>query len=113
MKTKFAATLLPACLFVVTSCVVHPPPHADPKTHGPRGGIAFHIAVDANPSGARIEVNDSLIGVTPTNVLVWGDADGTFHNTGQPYWIIRAYPTAASGQYVQTKSFGTGRYGRE
>ena len=109
MKTTFA--LLLACPLAVTSCIV-PPSHADPKVHGPRGGIAFHVAVDSKPQGARIELNDAYMGTTPTNIIIWGDADGTFHSVGQPYCVVRVYPTG-EGQYVQTKSFVTGWRSRE
>jgi len=109
MKTTPLAIL--TVLTLAGGCVT-PPEHADPKVHGPRGGIAFRVEVETRPPGARIEVNDDFVGISPTNIVVWGDADGSFHNMGQRYCVVRAYPTG-EGQYVQTKNFATGWRGQE
>lgn len=108
-------TLLFALGLTLAAGCVNLPEHADATLRGPRGTFGYHVFVESAPAGARIEVNDEYVGVAPTNIVLWGDADGTFHNMGEPYCVVRAYPPtgAAPGLFVQTKAFATGWHGRE
>gem|GEM_PF-1230240 len=74
---------------------------------GPNGTIAYHVKVEASDPGARIEVNDEYVGVTPADVRIWGDRDGTFHNFGSSDFVIRVHPVR-DGQTTQAKVFRTG-----
>ena len=74
---------------------------------GPNGTIAYHVKIESSEPGARVEVNEEFVGVTPTEIRVWGDKDGTFHNFGTSDFTIRVFPVHA-GQTPQTKVFRTG-----
>jgi len=80
------------------------PPGAEP---GPHGTIAYDVAIESFPPGARIEANGQIIGNAPLHLKIFGDKDGTFHDFGSYYYIIRALPVATN-QYVQTRVFRTG-----
>src|SRR5882724_5803502 len=69
---------------------------------GPNGTIAYHVKIESSEPGARVEVNEEFVGVTPTEVRIWGDTDGTFHNFGASDFTIRVFPVRA-GQSPQTK----------
>ncbi len=43
-----------------------------------------------------------------TENLVWGDPDGTFHDFGSYYYVVRALP-ANTNQFTQTIAYNTGR----
>jgi hypothetical protein len=75
---------------------------------GPHGTIAYDVAVEASEPGARIEVNGEMVGNTPLHIKIYGDKDGTFHDFGSYFYVVRALP-AATNQYPQTRAFGTGR----
>ncbi len=81
------------------------PPGAE---RGPHGTMAFDVLVDASPPGARIEANGEVVGNTPIHLKIFGDPDGTFHDFGSYYYIIRALPLVTN-QYSQIRVFGTGR----
>jgi len=80
------------------------PPGAE---RGPHGTIAYDVLVEASPPGARIEANGEDIGNTPVHLKIFGDPDGTFHDFGSYYYIIRALPLTTN-QYAQTRVFQTG-----
>ena len=42
---------------------------------------------------------------------IFGNKDGTFHDFGSPYYMIRALPVATN-QFVQTRLFRTGHHDR-
>lgn len=100
MKTN----LMLLAVLLVTSCA------SDPlgTERGPGGTIAYNISVETEQPGCRIEVNGDYVGRSPTTIKVFGDRDGTFHNFGQPYFEIKAYPQPGIGGATQTKKFGTG-----
>ena len=75
---------------------------------GPHGTIAYDVQIESVPSGARIEANGQVIGTAPLHLKIYGDKDGTFHDFGSYYYIIRALPLATN-QYVQTRVFRTGK----
>ena len=110
MKTKivFAALGLLAAGFL-TGCETVPPG----VEQGPHGTIAYTVPIEASEPGARIEANGEYVGNTPVTIKIFGDRDGTFHDFGSQYYIIKALPLATN-QYPQTAFYGTGRwFGRE
>lgn len=80
------------------------PPGAEP---GPHHTMAYTVAVDASPPGARIEVNGQDVGQTPVNIKIFGDTDGTFHDFGSYYYVVRAIPVSTN-QFAQAKFYRTG-----
>jgi hypothetical protein len=75
---------------------------------GPHGTVAYDIVVEASAPGARIEADGQYVGNTPVHLKVFGDRDGTFHDFGQPEYVIQAFPLATN-QYAQVRAYGTGR----
>ncbi len=73
------------------------------------GTIAYNIGIEASEPGARIEVNNQIVGTAPLTVKVFGDKDGTFHNFGDDEYVVRGYPPR-QGQFPQTKIFKTGAF---
>jgi hypothetical protein len=76
---------------------------------GPHGTMAYDVLVDASPPGARIEANGQDIGNTPVHLKIFGDPDGTFHDFGSPFYVVKALPLTTN-QFPQTRYFGTGHY---
>jgi hypothetical protein len=105
MKTKviFAAGL--AALVLVAGCESVPPG----AERGPQGTIAYDVLIEASPPGARIEANGQPVGNTPVRIKIFGDKDGTFHDFGSYYYMVRALPLATN-QFPQVRMFGTGRH---
>lgn len=99
-------TALELCLVTLIGggCASNP---GNQPEHGPNGTIAYHVKIESSEPGARVEVNEEFVGVTPIEVRVWGDKDGTFHNFGSSDFTIRVFPVR-TGQSVQTKVFRTG-----
>src|SRR5438132_11863162 len=81
------------------------PPGAE---RGPNGTMAYEVPVEASEPGIRIEVNGQVVGRTPLRLKIWGDPDGTFHDFGSYYYVVRALP-ANTNQYTQTIAYNTGR----
>src|SRR5271169_5997716 len=75
-----------------------PPPGAE---RGPHGTMAYDVLVEASPPGATIEANGAVVGAAPLHLKIFGNIDGTFHNFGAYYYVIRALPVATN-QFVQT-----------
>jgi hypothetical protein len=99
--------LVSAGSILLAGCMVIPPDNADRTLHGPRGTIGYHVNVESKPPGARIEADGNFVGYAPTNFVIYGDMDGTFHKFDSPVYVVRAYP-AGPDQYAQSRSFGTG-----
>lgn len=74
---------------------------------GPDGTIAYHVQIESNESGARVEANGDYIGDTPTTLKIFGDKDGTFHNFGSYDYIIQVTPRNTN-HFPQTRVFRTG-----
>jgi hypothetical protein len=53
-------------------------------------------------------VNGNLVGNTPLHLKIFGNRNGTFHDFGSYYYILRAYPVTTN-QFQQIRVFGTGR----
>src|SRR5436309_12504375 len=92
-----AAGLLAGCQTI--------PPGAE---RGPHGTMAYDVLIEASEPGARIEANGANIGNAPVHLKIFGDPDGTFHDFGSYFYIVRAFPLTTN-QYVQTRVFRTGR----
>jgi len=80
------------------------PPGAE---RGPHRTMAYDVLVEASPPGARIEVNGQDVGDAPVHIKIFGDPDGTFHDFGSFYYVVKAFP-ASTNQFSQTKLFRTG-----
>jgi hypothetical protein len=50
-----------------------------------------------------------MAGNTPVHLKIFGDPDGTFHDFGSEFYVIRALPLTTN-QFAQTRLFGTGRW---
>lgn len=70
--------------------------------------MAYDVLIDASPLGARIQANGAEIGNTPVHLKIFGDPDGTFHDFGGSWYVIKALPIV-SNQFEQVRFFGTGR----
>ena len=97
------AGILGALLFVAGCETV--PPGAEA---GPHGTIAYEVLLEASPPGAKIEANGQVVGETPLRLKIFGDKDGTFHDFGSDFYVIRAL-SLTTNQYPQVRMFGTGR----
>src|SRR5712671_5328964 len=72
----------------LTGCETIPPG----AERGPHGTMAYDVLVEANEPGVRIEANGEYIGNTPVHLKIFGDPDGTFHDFGSYFYIVRALP---------------------
>src|SRR5438034_11517012 len=103
MKTKLIMAASVAAAAFLTGCETVPPG----AERGPDGTIAYDVLVEASEPGARIEANGDSAGNTPLHLKIFGDTDGTFHNFGSYYYVVRALPITTN-QYVQTHVYRTG-----
>jgi hypothetical protein len=99
----YAASLVGAIFLAGCQTI---PPGAE---RGPHGTMAYDILVEASAPGARIEANGQDAGNTPVHLKIFGDPNGTFHNFGSPFFVIRALPLTTN-QFAQTRFFGTGHW---
>ena len=106
MKTYWILAAGAAMMLLAAGCETFPPG----AVRGPDGTMEYNVLVDASPPGAKIEVNGDLVGETPLHLKIYGNPNGTFHDFGSYYYIIRAYPVATN-QFQQIKVFWTGRNG--
>lgn len=97
----FAAT---SAALLLVGCATPLPPGAEP---GPHNTMAYTVLVEASQPGARIEVNGEDVGPAPVQIKIFGDPDGTFHDFGSDYYIVRAMPLTTN-QFAQTRVFHTG-----
>ena len=104
-KWTFGGAL--ALLLCVTGCqTVELPPDVE---RGPHGTIAYNVLIEATEPGAKIEANGQIVGDAPLQLKIFGDKDGTFHDFGSEYYVIRALPLTTN-QYPQMAMYGTGRW---
>jgi hypothetical protein len=101
---SLAAGLAAAVLFA--GCETVPPPGVE---RGPHGTIAYDVLIEASEPGARIEANGEFVANTPTHIRIYGDKDGTFHDFGSFYYVVRGLPLSTN-QFAQTRWFSTGRH---
>jgi hypothetical protein len=104
MKMTYILTASLAAVFFA-GCETAPPG----VERGPHGTIAYDVLVEASAPGAKIEANGQVVGDTPLHLKIFGDKDGTFHDFGSEYYVIRALPLATN-QFAQTRWFGTGKW---
>jgi len=104
MKTKLFLAASTA-IALLAGCASTPPG----VERGPHGTIAYDVYVEASEPGARIEANGSMLGITPLHLKIFGNKNGTFHDFGSYYYILRAYPLTTN-QYQQIRVFWTGRH---
>src|SRR5215469_4603416 len=104
MRAKWIFATSLAAAFVLAGCQTPLPPGAEP---GPHGTMAYDVLVDATPPGARIEANGQDVGQTPVHIKIFGDRDGTFHDFGSPWYVVKAFPIETN-QFPQVRFFGTG-----
>jgi hypothetical protein len=102
---QIAMGVAAAAAVFFSGCQTPLPPGAEP---GPHGTMAYHVLIEASEPGARIEANGEHVGNTPLTLKIFGDRDGTFHDFGSYYYVIRALPLTTN-QFAQTRFFGTGR----
>ncbi len=67
----------------------------------------FQIAIDSDPQGARVEVNNDYVGKTPTTYTIAGNSDRSFNGNWVQGSMIEfvATPPAGTNLYVQRKLF--------
>ena len=104
MKKGLFLAASAALIGLLSGCESTPPG----VERGPHGTIAYDVLINSTPPGAKIEANGQVIGDAPIHLKIFGDKDGTFHDFGSYYYIVRALPVATN-QYVQTRVFRTGR----
>lgn len=102
-KTKWALGASAAAALVLVGCQSIPPG----AERGPHNTMAYDVLVDASPPGARIEVNGQDVGEAPVHIKIFGDPDGTFHDFGSFYYVVKAMPVTTN-QFAQTRLFRTG-----
>lgn len=103
MRTKWTLGASLAAALVLVGCESIPPG----AERGPHHTMAYDVLVEASPPGARIEVNGQDVGPTPVHIKIFGDPDGTFHDFGSYYYVVRALPLSTN-QFTQAKFFRTG-----
>lgn len=96
-----------ALLSCVIGCRTVPDPPGVER--GPHRTIAYNVLIEASEPGAKIEANGEIVGETPLQLKIFGDRDGTFHDFGSDYFVVRALPLTTN-QYAQVRMFGTGRW---
>jgi hypothetical protein len=101
---KFALLALPLCVEILAGCQSSAP-DAD---HGPDKTIAHYMKVESSQPGVSIETNGVSAGTTPLTLKIFGDFTGTFHDFGNPEYVLRALPLETN-QVVQTRVFRTGK----
>ena len=75
---------------------------------GPDKTLAQYVHVESSVPGIRIETNGVYAGNTPLTLKIFGDPPGTFHDFGNPHFILRALPLTTN-QFTQTKVFRAGK----
>ena len=103
-SVRISLVLASAIMSTLVGCGMSP---SRSREAGPDGTLAYEVAVESNEPGAHIEVNNDFVGKTPMVLRIFGDPDGTFHNSGSPDYIIKVFPIRA-GQHAQAKAFRTG-----
>src|SRR2546430_675113 len=68
-------------------------PNVEP---GPQGTIAYYMRIESSRPGLSIETNQVFAGRTPLSLKVFGDVLGTFHNFGNPQYVVLGIPAATN-----------------
>lgn len=102
---KFQSILLAAASAGLFAGCETIPPGAEP---GPNGTIAYNVLIEASEPGAKVQVNNQVVGNTPLTLKVFGDKDGTFHDFGSFEYVVQALPVRTN-QFAQTRVYHTGK----
>lgn len=70
--------------------------------------VPHKILIESDPPGARVELNQEYIGITPLEYTLLGGHNHAFSDNATRY-VFRGNPVAP-GQYVQEKSFHSGEH---
>lgn len=92
---------------LLSACSSNNPATGTAIERGRYGTVAYELRIESDEPGVRIETNKAFAGSTPFALKIFGDRDGTFHNFGEPNYIIQAIPDKP-GQHLQTKIFHNG-----
>jgi hypothetical protein len=68
----------------------------------------FQIAIDSDPQGMRVEVNNDYLGKTPITYSIVGNADRSFNGNwvqGSMIEFVATPPQGESNLFVQRKVF--------
>jgi hypothetical protein len=103
MKATLSLALAGVAALIFTGCDTIPPG----AERGPNGTVAYDVLVESSPAGAQIEANGRVLGPAPLHLKIFGDTDGTFHDFGSYYYVVRALP-AGTNEFEQTQVFRTG-----
>ena len=101
--TKWTLAASVAAALVLVGCDTIPPG----AERGPHNTMAYNVLVEASDPGARIEVNGQDVGAAPVHIKIFGDPDGTFHDFGSYYYVVKALPLTTN-QFPQVRVFRTG-----
>lgn len=71
--------------------------------------VPYHVPIESNPPGARIEINHDTIGTAPFTATILGGHNGCWPDNNRVY-IMKAYPLTDAGGRVQTKTFYSGAF---
>jgi hypothetical protein len=73
------------------------------------GGLTkFQVAIDSDPQGARIEVNNDYVGKTPTTYSIAGNSDRSFNGNwvqGSMIEFVATPPADQTNLFIQKKVF--------
>src|SRR5689334_18020029 len=94
-----------AALGLFAGCETTAPPGVE---QGPHNTIAYEVSITASEPDVHIEANGADIGVAPVKLKIFGDRDGTFHDFGAYYYVIRAIPSNTNS-FVQARYYRTGK----
>src|SRR5947209_20420530 len=103
MRRKWVLGATLAAAVILVGCQTVP----SGAERGPHGTMAYDVLIEASLPGARIQANGEDVGETPVHLKIFGDPDGTFHDFGSYYYIVKALPLTTN-QFVQTRVFHTG-----
>jgi len=68
----------------------------------------FQVAIDSDPQGVRIEVNNDYVGKTPTTYSIAGNSDRSFNGNwvqGSMIEFVATPPPGETNLFVQRKVF--------
>ena len=103
MRRAFIPLLLAGLCMCMAGCRTAPDTES-----GPEHTVAYYVKVESSLPGVTIETNKVVAGQTPLTLKIFGDAAGSFHDFGNPEFVVRALPPSTN-EFVQTKAFRTGK----
>lgn len=76
----------------------------------------FQVAIDSDPQGMRVEVNNDYLGKTPTSYTIAGNSDRSFNGSWVQGSMIEFVATPPAGEpnlFVQRKLFRPSAFFRQ